>query len=259
MRVIIDGRRLPGNVKVSRDLLAVLRNIAENLSWGIRYDAAREVVLINTQDSTPPVGLNRILSETIETEGTRLDGKIICLDPGHGGEDTGSKGPAGTFEKENTLAIALLLREILEKNGATTVMTRETDKEAALPGATTEEELNARVNIANQIDADLFISIHNDFFHKPNISGSSVFHYSDTASEKLAKCVQEILVDKLGSKNRGAHFASLYVLRYTKMPAIVVEPAFISNPEEEMLISSAEGRQNTAESIFEGIVKFFRV
>jgi N-acetylmuramoyl-L-alanine amidase len=250
---------LSGNVKVSRDLLAVLRNIAETLNWGIRYDAAREVVLLNTQDSTPPVTLSRVLSETIETEGARLDGKIICLDPGHGGEDTGSKGPTGILEKENTLAIALLLRELLEKNGATTVMTRETDKEVSLPGATSEEDLKARVTIANEIDADIFISIHNDFFHKRSTTGSSVFHYGDTASERLAKCVQECLVNKLSSKNRGAHFASLYVLRYTKMPAIVVEPAFISNPEEEMLLSSAEGRQNTAESIFEGIVKFFKV
>ena len=259
MRIIIDGRRLPGNVKASRDLLIVLRNLAENLNWGIRYDASREVVLINSKDPSPPVALTRVLTEVIEEESSRLDGKTICLDPGHGGTDNGSTGPLGTLEKENTLAIALLLRDMLEKNGATTVMTRDTDKETAAPGASPEEELNARVNLANEVQADIFISIHNDFFTRQSTSGSSVFHYGDPTSEKLAKCVLECLVDKLGSKNRGSHFASLYVLRYTKMPAIAVETAFISNPEEEMLLSSTEGRQNAAESIFEGIVKFFKV
>lgn len=258
MRIIIDGRRLPGNVKTSRDLLITLRNMAKSLNWGISYDAAREIVLINSKDSSPPAAA-RLLTETIAEENSRLDGRIICIDPGHGGKDNGSTGPAGTLEKENTLAVAILLRDMLEKNGATVVMTRETDREVGAPSAPNEEELSARVAVANEIQADIFISIHNDFFTSRTTSGSSVFHYGDPASAKLAKCVQECVVKKLGSKNRGSRFASLYVLRYTKMPAIIVEIAFISNPVEEMLLSSAEGRNNAAESIFDGIVKFFKV
>ncbi|MCX7780630.1 MAG: N-acetylmuramoyl-L-alanine amidase, partial [Negativicutes bacterium] len=63
----------------------------------------------------------------------------------------------------------------------------------------------------------------------------------------------------LGTRDRGIRFASFYVIRYTDMPAVLIEVAFISNPEEEMLLSSIEGRYNAAESIFQGIVQYFRV
>jgi len=261
MRIIIDGQSLPGNVKTSRDLLVTLRNIAKSLNWGMRYDAPKEIVLINSKDSAPPppYAERQVNEEIIIDESYRLDGKVICIDPGHGGCDTGSIGPAGTMEKDNTLAIAFLLRDMLEKNGAATVMTRQEDKEVSALDGTSEEQLRARVAIANETQADIFVSIHNDYFSSRAIAGSSVFHYGDQESAKLARCIQECLINNLGSKNRGSHFASFYLLRYTKMPSVVVEAAFISNPEEEMLLSSAEGRQNTAESIFEGIVKYFRV
>ncbi|WP_425057830.1 hypothetical protein SCACP_23940 [Sporomusa carbonis] len=261
MRIMIDGRYLPGNTRVSRDLLITLRNIARTLNWGIRYDAQREIVLINSKNSSlPPLPVINQADDRIEdTENARLAGKVICLDPGHGGSDPGAIGSTGTMEKDNTLAIALLLREKLEKNGATVVMTRDADSDAAHADASAGEELAARVEIANQAEADLFISIHNDSFTSNTAVGTTTFHYGDKESVKLATLVQRCLADKLGTKNRGARFASLYVLRYTDMPAILVEVAFISNPVEEMLLTSVDGRDNAAESICDGILKFFKV
>lgn len=260
MRIMIDGRYLPGNARVNRDLLITLRNMAQMFKWGIRYDAQRELVLINSKDSTmPPLPVDNHTDERIEDENARLAGKVICLDPGHGGSDPGALGPTGTMEKDNTLAISLLLKEKLEKNGATIVMTRDTDADVAYTNATPNEELGARVDAANQAEANLFVSIHNDAFTSNTAAGTTTYHYGDKDSIKLAGLVQCSLAAKLGTKNRGARFASFYVLRYTKMPSILVEVAFISNPVEEMLLSSVDGRDNAAESICEGILKYFKV
>ena len=261
MRIIIDGRFLPGNIRVSRDLLITLRNIARIQKWGIRYDAQREIVAINTKDSSlPPIPNEQAADDRLETaESARLTGKVICLDPGHGGSDPGAIGPTGTLEKDNTLAIALLLREMLEKNGATVIMTRDSDINVASSESSSSEELTNRVDIANQADADLFISIHNDSFSSKTAVGSTTFHYGDKASVKLATFVQSCLTETLATRNRGARFASFYVLRYTKMPSILVEVAFISNPVEEMLLSSVDGREHAAESICDGIMKYYKV
>ena len=115
------------------------------------------------------------------------------------------------------------------------------------------------MDIANNSQADVFISIHNGSFTDSFAAGTTTFHYGDKESISLAVAVQNKLVEKLGLKDRGTRFASLYVLRYTRMPAILVEAAFVSNPEEELLLSCQEGRYNIAEAIFEGIVQYFKV
>jgi N-acetylmuramoyl-L-alanine amidase len=260
MRIMMDGRYLPGSARVNRDLLITLRNMAKVLNWGIRYDTQRELVLINTKDSSmPPLPVNQQADERTEDENARLAGKAICLDPGHGGSDPGALGPTGTLEKDNTLAIALLLKEKLERNGAIVIMTRDADADAAHAGATVNQELGARVDVANQAEADLFISIHNDSFSSTTAAGTTTFHYGNKESMNLASLVQRSLSETLGTKNRGSRFASFYVLRYTNMPAILIEVAFISNPVEEMLLASVDGRDNAADSICEGILKYFKV
>ncbi|MDL2280685.1 N-acetylmuramoyl-L-alanine amidase [Selenomonadales bacterium OttesenSCG-928-I06] len=260
MRIIIDGKRLPGNIRTNRDLLITLRNIANTLNWGIRYDAAREIVLINSQDSTlPSLKEERVLTTLPQDESSRLNGKVIAIDPGHGGKDLGSIGPTGTLEKDNTLAIALILRDLLEKNGATTILTREDDQNCLGSEYEPLEEIAARTAVANENQVDIFVSIHNDYFESKNSSGATTFYYGDRNSKRLAECVQESISDALGIKDCGIRFGSFYILRYTKMPSISVEIGFISNPVEEMLLASNDGRKNAAEGIFEGIVKYFKV
>ncbi|MDR3564594.1 MAG: N-acetylmuramoyl-L-alanine amidase [Negativicutes bacterium] len=259
MRIIIDGQRIPVNARTSKDILLTLRSIGKILNWGMFYDAAKEVVYINSKSSSPPVPPpdRQLSGDTIES--TRLVGKTICLDPGHGGADPGTTGGTGTREKDNTLAIALLLRDRLEKNGASIIMTRDSDKESFYPGSSADEELGSRVDAANEGGADIFVSIHNDSFTNPSTSGTTTYHYGDAESTRLAALVQKCLVEELGTRDRGARYASFYVIRYTDMPAILIEVAFISNPEEEVLLASVDGRYKAAESIFQGIVKYFKV
>jgi N-acetylmuramoyl-L-alanine amidase len=260
MQIFIDGQKLPTTVRVSRDLLVVLKSMANLLNWGILYDTNKGLVYINTHSKDVPNPFAERPSPVAEAaESTRLLGKTICIDAGHGGSDPGAIGPTGIQEKDNTLAIALLLRDKLERNGAKVIMTRETDQDVAYPDASASAELSARVEIANNSKANIFISIHNDAFTSNTVSGTTCYHYGDAESIQLANCLQKNLVEKIGTRDRGVRFASFYVIRYTEMAAVLVEVAFISNPEEEVLLSSVEGRYGTAEGIFQGIVQYFRV
>lgn len=258
MYIYIDNQRLPITPRTSRDLIVTLKTIARNQGWGIAFDSNRETIAINTKTEETPILLNDRTSSS-EAESSRLANKKICIDPGHGGSDPGAMGPSGTKEKDNCLAISLLLRDMLEKHGAEIIMTRDKDNDVSYPGATANEELEARVDIANNSDADLFISIHNDSFTNPRASGTTTFHYGDKESASLAGYIQQALVKNLGTTDRGTRFASFYVIRHTNMPAVLVEVAFISNAEEEILLASAEGRNLAAQSIFEGILKYYKV
>ena len=119
MQIIIDGQKIPVTPRVTQDVLITLKNIARTLRWGISYDTKKEIIYINSKNSLPPIETTDRISTgsdaVTSTESTRLVGKIICLDPGHGGSDPGAVGPTGTMEKENNLAIALMLAYILQK------------------------------------------------------------------------------------------------------------------------------------------------
>lgn len=258
MRVIIDGQKLPANVRTTKDLLVMVKGMARMLKWRTLYDPAKEVIYVSTIQSTE--GLGELAPEAViveEMESVRLQDKVICVDAGHGGQDPGAIGPSGTCEKDNTLAIALILKELLEKNGATVVMTRQAEEERS--AEENQDGLKQRIALINDSEADLFISIHNDAFSSSKASGTTTFHYGNDQSVLLANCVQNALVDELGTKNRGARFASFYLLRCAELPGVLVEPAFITNPEEELLLASADGRGKIAECIYNGIVRYFKV
>jgi len=258
MRIVIDGQKVPVNVRVSRDLLMTLKAMSQTLHWRITYDTANELVYIYSKNFIPPTSLERPAPMIAEPESNRLLGKIICIDAGHGGNDSGAIGPSGTLEKDNTLAISLLLRDILESNGATVILTRDTDRSISAPGSSASDELKARVEIASDACSDIFISIHNDSFTSNTAMGTTTYHYGDQESIKLASFVQKNLVAELGTKDRSSRFASFYVIRYAKMTAILVEVAFISNLEEEVLLSSTDGRIKIAEAIFQGITNYYK-
>lgn len=259
MRIVIDGQKLPVNIRTSRDLLVMVKSLARNQNWRTEYDPAKEVVYLSTEKESLTVQDREYACCPVdELESYRLQDKIIFLDPGHGGWDPGAIGPNGTREKDNTLAIAVLLKEKLEANGATVIMSRMADQ-ALCEDCSKREELGQRVSLANDTDADIFISIHNDSFSNGRSSGTTTFHYGDEKSIDLATAIQTSLVHELGTKDRGIRFASFYVLRYTSMPAVLIEAAFISNPEEELLLASCDGREKIADSIYCGIVRYFKV
>ena len=193
---------------------------------------------------------------------TALKGKKIVIDPGHGGNDAGAIGPTGVMEKSVTLKVSLELKRLLEAEGATVIMTRETDRTVSDKGAAASdiEELGARCDVANRNKADIFISIHADSFTRPEARGTTGYYYSKSTSGKgqqLADCIRRNLVEQLGTPSRGTQPCNFFVVKHTDMPATLIELGFISNKEEEKLLDSKEGVQKAAQGILDGIEDYF--
>ena len=220
--------------------------------------------------------------------------RIVMLDPGHGGIDTGAIGHNGSKEKHVVLAIAKNVRAQLRTRGIDARLTRTSDK--FIP-------LYDRVEIAHQHGADLFMSIHADGFTNPNAAGASVFALSNRgASSAMAKYLsdKENAVDELAGKKArdkdhllqqvlfdlvqtdtiknsltlGSHIikqikpvhrlhsrnteqAAFVVLKSPSIPSVLVETSFITNPAEEKLLGTAAFRQKIATAITDGVMSYF--
>ena len=209
-----------------------------------------------TPSGTTPSGTT---TEPVFTPG--LKGKIIALDAGHGGSDSGAIGPTGVTEKGVTLRVAKALQKLLQAEGATVLMTRTTDTEVSpkKANASDVEELQARCDVGNDGNADIFISMHMDSFTNSTPSGTTGYYYTkgSKASQRLAQYVSEGVVTALGTGNRGTKSCNFYVVKHTDMPATLVEMAFISNDKEEKLMNSEAGINRAAEGILNGLRRFF--
>ena len=210
----------------------------------------------NPPSVTTPSGTT---TEPVFTPG--LKGKIIALDAGHGGSDTGAIGPTGVTEKGVTLRVAKALQKLLQAEGATVLMTRTTDTEVSpkKANASDVEELQARCDVGNDGNADIFISMHMDSFTNSTPSGTTGYYYTkgSKASQRLAQYVSEGVVTALSTGNRGTKSCNFYVVKHTDMPATLVEMAFISNDKEEKLMNSEAGINRAAEGILNGLRRFF--
>ena len=192
---------------------------------------------------------------------SRLKGKKICIDPGHGGEDPGAIGPSGIPEKNITLKIAKEVKRLLEEAGAKVIMTRTTDTEVSPKHkqATDIDELQARCDVANKAKADVFVSIHMDSFSSRSANGTTGYYYikGSASSRRLASNIQQNLYRKIGTESRGVKTCNFYVVKHTTMPATLIEVAFVSNPKEEKLLYSDKGSKKAADGIVQGISDFF--
>jgi len=182
----------------------------------------------------------------------------VCLDPGHGGYDPGAVGISGLKEKDITLAVALEAGSFLTNSGIEVVYTRNSDQ-VSWPSEV-NQDLAGRCRIANQAKADLFISIHCNSAGNPDARGTETYSYtlSDRNQRGVegSRLVQAELVAALGLQNRGTKTNNFYVLRETVMPAVLTELAFLSNPEEERLLSQPDFRTRASKAIARAVLKF---
>lgn len=206
-------------------------------------------LVVDINKPTPPIVYNF-------TAG--LKGKVIALDPGHGGSDPGAVGPGGTKEKTVTLAVAQKLAVLLEKAGAKVVMTRRGDNDVYGKNATAVDELKARTTVAALNKADIFISIHADAFTNPKVGGTSTFYYRKSMYDALlAQSIQSSIVKVDQLSDRRVNSANFYVIKRSIMPAALIEMAFITNPDEEKLLNSPQFQQKMAQGIYQGLDNFF--
>lgn len=189
-----------------------------------------------------------------------LQGRVVVVDPGHGGPDPGTLGVGISTESENVLAIAWELKGMLEHSGAEVIMTRKTDINPAQGtqfAHQTNGQLAARTSIANRSNADIFVSIHNDWNGNSNITGSTSYYYHSN-DWLLADSIQTSLVGYLGSRDVGVRRGNFYVLRNTRIPSALIEVGFLSNRHEAELLAQPWYRNLAAQGIYYGIVDYYR-
>jgi len=186
---------------------------------------------------------------------------VIAIDPGHGGMDVGAN-RGDILEKEITLEISKKLENYLSQAGAMVIMLRKDNNDLVgedFSGTIRErwrKNLAIRVQKANEAKADLYISIHTNAVNSAQWSGAQTFYKENSQNSKItAETVQEELKNILKNTNRGVAVGSYYVLENTKMPAILVEVGFISNPQEASLLCDSTYQNKVAYAIFSGIVK----
>ena len=190
-----------------------------------------------------------------------LKGKIICIDPGHGGTDVGAIGHIGgkdVYEKNITLSIALPLRDMLTSAGAKVVMTRDTDKDVYGPWADADPELQVRCDIAKEAHADAFVSIHIDSFSNSSVDGTTAYYNAKSSKDLLlAQMMHQATMNSLSIPDRGVKSNDFYVNVYTTMPSVLMEMGFITNDHRVKMLTSSWGPRGIAQSLFNGLVNYF--
>lgn len=174
----------------------------------------------------------------------------ICIDPGHGGSSSGAVGKY-SFEKDINLSISLKLESFLARMGIAITITRKGDFYLSL---------QERCDIANNSSCDYFLSIHCNSFSDPNVSGTETYYYQGSREGfGLASRIQYAAVGYNNNINRGVKTADFYVLKYTAMPAVLLECGFISNKAEEDMLNNKDWQDGFTQSVGAAIAQHLGV
>ncbi len=173
---------------------------------------------------------------------------LVVIDPGHGGKDPGAIGIGGLQEKNVILPISLEVTRILQQQGIDVRLTRDSDFFVTLQG---------RTDLANQIDADLFVSIHANSMGKarPDVNGIEVYYFGD---RRLSDTIHRNIVRSVDMRDRGVRRARFYVLRTSKMPSTLVEVGFVTGAEDAAKLANANFQRQMAAAIAGGIIEYIQ-
>lgn len=267
------GARIPFEVRAGERALALhLYGVRGDVNW-LRYGGADSAVSsVQWRAASGGTGvLDIALAEPVWGWRTRWDaedlileirrppdidrehplrGRLVAVDPGH--PPLGATGPTGYREADANLAVALRLRDLLERAGATVLLTRAAD---------TALDLLPRTRMAEAANADVLISIHNnalpDGVNPFTNNGTSVY-FNHIPSLPLARAVQEELVRRLGVRDLGVGRGDLALVRPTWMPAVLTEGLFMMLPDQEAALRSADGQERYARAVLDGLERYLR-
>ena len=302
------GDALLGRVRVAQPVMGMTRIVLEtrnnsDFSVSLEPNPYRLVVEVRKPGAAPPTAVN-LFPKTAETEASKLAIVVppptpldlqlrarlpklrIAVDAGHGGWDLGTVGRRGLLEKDLVLEIAQRLGKLLESRlGAEVIYTRSDD---------TYIPLDQRAEIANQAQADLFISVHANYSDLPSARGVETYytttfttpnakeadarteiqkkanlpsltpadlHEKIEQSRRLAASVQHALYGTLATQNpglrdRGVKEAGFVVLTESAMPGILAEVSFVSSPTDEQKLRSDGYREEIAEALYKGVARY---
>ena len=201
-----------------------------------------------------------------EAEVSGETGRVIVIDAGHGGEDSGAVGVNGAYEKDLNLAIAMILGEELTNRGYTVVYTRTEDKMLYLPeenikGMRKISDLKNRCKITELYDNCILVSIHMNSYGASKYSGLQVYYAdADKESEQLARKIQNTVREELQPENKREikNGSSLYLLENAKGTAVLIECGFLTNEAECKKLSEKEYQKELSFSIVCGIIEYIK-
>lgn len=254
----------------ANDTVVVLVQPAAGVQIGELNQIGSQLLALELQGSRrliPPVGLPPLSSTNqsplpdINTDIPRNTSRplpnysvprgkvVVVIDPGHGGKDSGAPGLGGLLEKDVVLPIGRRIAAILEQHGIQTVLTRDADFFV---------ELKGRVDMAERVNATVFVSVHaNSVDNRPDVNGLEVYYYD--SGYALAETVRQSILGSIGTiKDRGTRKARFYVLRKSSMPSILVETGYMSGREDNPRLGSPEYQNRMAEAIARGILQYLK-
>ncbi|MES2461607.1 MAG: N-acetylmuramoyl-L-alanine amidase [Armatimonadota bacterium] len=263
-RLTIDMVNATLGAAAGDNLNAAKHPFLRGISLVPRGSAAAQLVVDLTRTVTYAVRMSPTGGFVLDllmpkSAGGRLAGKLVVIDPGHGGSDGGARGTDGSYEKNVTLAISTKLAATLRDMGANVIMTRGND--AFIP-------VNDRPKIANRAGADFFLSIHADSGSRNRtVNGSTIYYHMQVGSCKaLAQSIVDQLADMGGIRTKGTHsdgmqwggrFVNGYgVLRGAQMVSVLCETGYMSNPGDVNKLNDPVMQKKIADSIANGLKNY---
>lgn len=200
-----------------------------------------------------------VSSGQVKTESMK---KTVVIDAGHGGADPGKIGVNQCLEKDINLQIALKVKEKLENEQVKVIMTREDENGLSTDGASNHkiEDMKKRVEIINESEASIAVSIHQNSYTSEDVKGAQVFYFTHSEQGKqMAEIMQEnFRLANPENKRQAKDNQTYYMLKKTKIPTIIVECGFLSNWEEAEKLTDDSYQEKTAQIICDGIMKILQ-
>ena len=205
---------------------------------------------INLRANQNPINSRKRDYNFLQLPNIKRNKFFVVIDPGHGGPDPGAIGIGGLRESEVVLDVSKRVKKLLSEKGVMVKMTRNNEVDLDLP---------PRVSIANRTDADIFVSIHANASRgkKRDINGLETFYYTGWRGKLLAKKIQkQILKVSPGSPDRGVRQGRYYVIKNTRMPAVLVEIGFLTGRLDARRLEKSINRKRIAYAITKGILEY---
>jgi N-acetylmuramoyl-L-alanine amidase len=237
--------------RTAEGVMEFQRNIADEVDGMVGLETVRTLDRLRPSVEGPSRAVVRE-DEAVRHMQASLVGSTIAIDPGHGPGDPGTQGPGGSVEHEATAVLAAALSHELERRGARPILLRTGSEDPPDP---------LRAQRANDREAAACVSLHLGA-GEPEAEGATCLYYGtpsthSPAGRRLAELIQAELTGRLGLKDGRIHAMALPILRETQMPAVQVEPCFLTNPAEELRLADEGFRRGVADVIAEGLARFF--
>lgn len=249
-----SGQQIPVDLKLGSDESSIIVSPKGQYTYGKNYDLVIKdgIKGINKSNLAKPAKMKFSTKSSTVNNDQKL---TVCIDAGHGGNDSGNVSVSGIKEKDVDLSVALKVGKILQDNGVNVIYTRQSDSITW----SKDNDLKPRFDIANNGKADFFVSIHcNSVPNNSSANGVETYYNdSDAIGQKLAQAIQDGLVKDTGLTNRGIKvgLAQHEILRGASGNAVMVQLGFMSNQQEGDLLGTSDFQNKSASAIANGIIK----